>query len=188
MKPLIRKAGLAAAIVAGVLMIQATFLYLVGARINTTSSVPVGLYWRADRPVEKGAYVMFCPPPVQVFDEAMRRGYIGAGMCPGGYGYMMKRVLGVTNDSVDVRSDGVRVNGILLHRSIPLATDGSARPLPRYQADSYVLSEYQLLLMGDLNAQSFDGRYFGPIQRRQVREVIVPVMTWDSNSESGGKP
>jgi type IV secretory pathway protease TraF len=42
--------------------------------------------------------------------------------------------------------------------------------------------------MGDLNAKSFDGRYFGPVQRGQVKEVIVPVITWDGNNGSGARP
>lgn len=183
MKIFMRKLGIGVSITVFVLLLQGVFLYLIGARINTTASIPVGLYWRVSQPVEKGAYVMFCPPQVQVFDQAVQRGYIGSGMCPGGYGYMMKRVLGATNDRVDVGRDGVRVNSTLLERSMPLATDGSARQMPRFQSDSYVLSEFQLLLMGDLNAQSFDGRYFGPVQRRQVREVIVPVMTWDGSQK-----
>ena len=183
MKPVMRKLGIGAAITVTALMLQGIFLYLIGARINTTLSIPVGLYWRVSQPVDKGAYVMFCPPQVQVFEQAMERGYIGAGMCPGGFGYMMKRVLGATNDRVDVGADGVRVNGTLLERSMPLLVDGGARPMPRFQADSYVLSEYQLLLMGDLSEQSFDGRYFGPVQRRQVKEVIVPVMTWNGNAK-----
>jgi hypothetical protein len=36
--------------------------YAAGARINTTKSIPVGLYWTSSAPVEKGAYVLFCPP------------------------------------------------------------------------------------------------------------------------------
>lgn len=188
MKPLAKKLGIAVAIILSVLLMQGVFLYLIGARVNTTSSIPVGLYWRVNQAVGKGAYVMFCPPQVQVFEQAKQRGYIGSGICPGGYGYMMKRVLGTTNDHIEVGVDGVRVNGRLLNLSMPLVTDGSARPMPRFQSDRYVLSEYQLLLMGDLNAKSFDGRYFGPVQRGQVKEVIVPLITWDGNGESGDKP
>jgi conjugative transfer signal peptidase TraF len=55
-----------------------------GARINSTRSIPVGLYWLSSEPVGKGAYVMFCPPPIGVFEEARARGYLGAGFCPGG--------------------------------------------------------------------------------------------------------
>jgi type IV secretory pathway protease TraF len=36
--------------------------YAAGARINTTKSIPVGLYWTSSAPVEKGAYVLWCPP------------------------------------------------------------------------------------------------------------------------------
>jgi len=37
-----------------------------GVRINSTRSIPVGLYWLSSEPVGKGAYVMFCPPPIGV--------------------------------------------------------------------------------------------------------------------------
>lgn len=132
MKPLMRKLGIGSAITVAVLLQQGIFLYLVGARINTTPSIPVGLYWRVSQPVDKGAYVMFCPPQVQVFEQAMERGYIGAGMCPGGFGYMMKRVLGATNDRVDVGADGVRVNGTLLERSIGFNMNNSRTTLCSY--------------------------------------------------------
>ncbi len=48
--------------------------YAIGVRVNASNSIPVGLYWLTERPVEKGAYVIFCPPPSDVFDEAKRRG------------------------------------------------------------------------------------------------------------------
>ncbi|MCL6482804.1 MAG: conjugative transfer signal peptidase TraF [Janthinobacterium lividum] len=152
--------------------------HLTGARVNVSRSIPLGLYWTSSAPVSPGRYVIFCPPQLGVFDEARRRGYIGAGFCPGGYGYMMKKVLGTGNDAVSVAPDGVRVNGRLLARSAPLAADGNGRPMARFQSDQYILSEYQLLLMADANPRSFDARYFGPVQRAQVRAVIVPVLTW----------
>jgi conjugative transfer signal peptidase TraF len=102
--------------------------HAIGIRINTTSSIPVGLYRTSDVPMEKGAHVLFCPPPHfnrGVFELARERGYIGAGFCPGGYGYMMKRVLAVGRDVVNIDVDGVRVNGQLLppgrlHEELPV--------------------------------------------------------------------
>ena len=105
--------------------------YAAGARVNTTKSIPVGLYWTSSAPVEKGAYVLFCPPQLGVFDDAKERGYIGAGFCLGGYGYMMKRVLAAKDDAVAVDDDGVRVNGELLPLSAPIKADKAGRPLPR---------------------------------------------------------
>lgn len=138
----------------------------------------IGLYWTSSAPVEKGAYVLFCPPQLGVFDGAKDRGYIGAGFCPGGYGYMMKRVLAAKDDAVAVADDGVRVNGELLPLSAPIKADKAGRPLPRYQSNSYVLGNSEVLLMSDVSATSFDGRYFGPISRSQIKAVIRPVITW----------
>ena len=152
--------------------------YAVGARVNTTGSIPVGLYWASGKPAEKGDYVMVCPPPLGVFDMAKDRGYIRAGFCPGGYGYLMKRIVAAKNDTVTVADDGLRVNGSLLPFSAPLKSDKAGRPLPRYQADSYTLNEFQVLLMTDRNPFSFDGRYFGPIDRSQIKNVIIPIITW----------
>lgn len=169
-------AGVALAGAAG--MVGAALAFAAGARINTTRSIPVGLYWVSSAAVEKGAYVLFCPPQVQVFDEARARGYIGAGFCPGGYGYMMKRVIAAKDDDVAVSDEGVRVNGVLLPLSAPRAVDAGGRSLPRFQADRYTLGAAELLLMSDVSGISFDGRYFGPIPRAQVRTVVSPLITW----------
>lgn len=164
-------AGVSALVLAGV-------FYAAGGRVNTTKSIPVGLYWTTSAQVEKGAYVMFCPPQVGVFNDAKERGYIGAGMCPGGYGYMMKRVLAAKDDLVSVADDGVRVNGELLPLSAPRPVDGAGREMPRYQASEYTLGASELLLMSDVSGTSFDGRYYGPVHRAQVQTVIRPVVTW----------
>lgn len=56
---------------------------LAGLKINTTKSIPIGIYQLTDVPVGKGEYVIFCPPQTALFHEARSRGYIGAGFCPG---------------------------------------------------------------------------------------------------------
>ena len=152
--------------------------YAAGARVNTTRSIPVGLYWTSSAPVEKGAYVLFCPPQVGVFDDAKKRGYIGAGFCPGGYGYMMKRVLAAKNDTVSISDAGVQVNGQLLPLSGPIKADKAGRPMPRDQAGSFVLGNSEVLLMSDVSSTSFDGRYFGPVNSEQIKTAISPVITW----------
>jgi conjugative transfer signal peptidase TraF len=160
------------------LLLLGVACYAVGARINTTRSIPVGLYWASDKPAEKGAYVFFCPPQVGLFVDAKERGYIGAGFCPGDYGYMMKRILAAKKDVVSISDDGVRVNGQLLPFSAPLKADKAGRPLPRYQATRYTLGNSEVLLMSDVSGTSFDGRYFGPVNLSQIKTVISPVITW----------
>jgi conjugative transfer signal peptidase TraF len=152
--------------------------YAAGVRINTTKSIPLGVYLASSKPVEKGDYVWFCPPRVSVFIDARERGYLAAGFCPGNFGYMMKRVLAAEGDDIKIDMGGVRINGVLLPLSTPLKVDKAGRALPRYQTERYMLSHDEVLLMSDVSATSFDGRYFGPINRLQIKTVITPFITW----------
>ena len=152
--------------------------YIAGARFNTTQSIPVGLYWTSGQPVVKGAYVLFCPPETNVFAVAKARGYIGAGFCPGGYGFMMKRVVAANGDTVSISDDGVRVNTELLPISIPLRMDKAGRALVRFGSSRFSLDSSEVLLMSDVTGASYDSRYFGPIDRRQIKAVLTPGITW----------
>src|SRR5687768_4542868 len=149
-----------------------------GLRVNTTRSIPVGLYRIVDEPVGKGAYVIFCPPRSSLFDEARERGYIAAGFCEGNYGFMMKRVMAMGGDSVTSTDEGLRINGELLAVSAPLKTDKAGRKMPRYKFSDYGLEKSQLLLMSDVSGTSFDGRYFGPVEVSQIKSVVLPLLTW----------
>ena len=152
--------------------------FAAGLRVNTTKSIPVGIYRLTDMPVGKGEYVIFCPPQTALFEEARERGYIGAGFCPGGYGYMMKRVLATGNDRIVSTDEGLRINGSLLPLSKPFETDKAGRRMPRYSFMDYKLGKSELLLMSDVSATSFDGRYFGPVDAGKIRGVIRPMVTF----------
>lgn len=131
----------------------AALLGVAGARVNTTASVPVGLYWQLDRLAEKGDLVLFCPA---------------------GSGALIKRVVAVAGDWVKIASVGILVNDIPLRTSTQRLMDPAGRPLPAYRANG-VLPEGQLLLMSDQHAASFDARYFGPVAATHLRGVVVPV-------------
>jgi conjugative transfer signal peptidase TraF len=174
----LKKISSVTAIVGAGIIALGLICYAIGARINTSKSIPVGLYWTSDKLAEKGDYVLFCPPQVDVIFEAKRRGYLAAGFCAGDYGYMMKKILAERNDAVTITDAGVRVNGVLLPFSVPLKLDQAGRPLPRFQSDKFIVSKSQVLLMSNVSRTSFDGRYFGPVNRSQIKAVIVPVLTW----------
>ena len=149
-------------------------------RVGQFYSRQITKKWVSFKPAltEKGAYVIFCPPKLDVFDDAKERGYIAAGFCPGDYGLMMKRVLAAENDRIVLTEAGVRINGELLPSSSPLATDKEGRAMPRHQFSDYTLGKAELLLMSDVSGTSFDGRYFGPVDGSQVRGVIRPIITF----------
>ena len=150
-----------------------------GLRLNTTRSIPLGLYMMSNDPIVKDAYVLWCPPERPEFDMAKERGYIGAGFCPGGYGNMMKKIVATHQDVVSVTSEGVMVNGMLIPASQPSEADSMGRPLPRFRVSDHMLASSELLLMSDTNSRSFDARYFGPVNRVHIQSRIHPVWTWE---------
>jgi conjugative transfer signal peptidase TraF len=149
-----------------------------GLRVNTTRSIAPGLYVVTGEPLHAGAYVLACPPPVQPFLEAHARHYIAPGVCPGGMAYLMKRAAALPGDRVEFTDAAVLVNGHVLPGTARVRADSAGRPLPQPASASAVLGD-EVLLLGDVNPRSFDGRYFGPVERAQVLAVIRPVFTWN---------
>ncbi|MGO4701955.1 conjugative transfer signal peptidase TraF [Dyella sp. 2RAB6] len=169
--------GLFGALLAALVLLEAG--YAMGLRLNFTRSLPLGLYRVVNRPVERGAYVRFCPPRGGAIALGMERGYLHAGeVCANGYLPLLKRVAAVGGAWVLAQDDGVRVDGRLLPLSAHLAVDAAGRPMPRPSPTQLQLAPSQLWVMSDTNSHSFDSRYFGPIDRAWVMEVIEPVATW----------
>ena len=158
-------------------------LYVAGLRINTSSSIRVGLYWMTNRPMVAGEYVIFCPPNQPVFQDALNRGYINAGFCSGGYGHMMKKIVATAKDTVSNTSDGVWVNGERLPYSKSRLADSIGRPLPVWRIWHETVPASELLLMTDQSSLSFDARYFGLLTESQMKSVVKPLITWPSNPD-----
>ena len=149
-----------------------------GYRINTTPSVPVGL-WRMTphAAVTRGMVALWCPPDRPAFRLARARGFIPEGRCAGGYTPLLKPVAAVGGDTVTVTPTGIRVNGVALPNSAPLARDGAGRALPRLAAGRYGVPEGEVWLVSSYNPHSFDARYFGPVAASHIEGVVRPVYT-----------
>lgn len=157
--------------------------HLAGIKINTTKSIPVGIYRMVDVPIKTGEYVLFCPPESALFQEAKQRGYIGSGlMCPSQHGYMMKQVAAMEGDVISISQSGVLVNDELLPLTAQLTSDGRGNPLPTFILHDYELPEREVLLLSNVSETSFDGRYFGPIDVSHIRSVVLPVIIKNENS------
>ena len=169
--------------IAGIaLLVAAWALYLCGARINRTASLPKGLYWAVGKHPERGDIVTFWPDGSEPFRIARARGYIIPGVYNTtdgvGYDLLMKRLLGLPGDVVSIMDDGVFINGGLVPNTRPLACDNTGDPLPKLRFTDYRLKEDEALFLSDHLPRSFDGRYFGIQRVRQIVDVLVPVMTW----------
>ena len=162
----------------GCLTVLAVTASLAGIRINTTGSYPRGIYWMTNDPIAKGSLVIFCPTDTAAFRMAKERGYIGAGFCPGGNGYMIKKIMAAANDRVEMTTVGVFVNGILLPNTTPMEKDLEGRLLSPVKADIAALDDHSVLLMSDYSSKSFDARYFGLMDKAQINSVVRSLWVW----------
>ena len=107
---------------------------------------------------------------------ARERGYLNVAYCS--VNHLLKRLAGVPGDRVTIDAAGVEVNGIHLANSSPLPCDAAGRPLQAFLLKDRILAPGEVLLMSDYNPQSFDSRYFGPIEETAIESVVTPVLTF----------
>lgn len=107
-------------------------------------------------PYERGDIIVFDPP------ESWS---IGGGGVP-----LIKRVIGLPGDTVELRDGRVYVNDIRLDEAYVFRDgDGPAPTEPQPGgASEWVIPEGQLLVMGDNRENSADSRSFGPIEVQHV--------------------
>ena len=152
-----------------------------GLRINSSDSVPLGL-WREEPVVSgaltRGTVVAVCPPAAPIFAMAHDRHYLSKGWCPSGLEVMFKPIAAAAGDVVVVDSQGVSVNGGLLLRSAPLKADAAGRALPAWPAGTYRVPSGYVWTVSSYSPRSFDSRYFGPLPVSQVRGVVQPLWLW----------
>lgn len=150
--------------------------WMVGLRLNVTPSYPLGL-WRIvplHRDVDVGDLIFICPPQSADFDLARMRGYLRSGLCPGWFSPLIKTVVAVSGQQIDI-SMTVTVDGTRLAHSDIRRTDAEGRPLPVFAGG--VVPSGQVFLHSNF-AGSYDSRYFGPIPDEGLLGLASPVLTF----------
>lgn len=146
-------------------------------RINFTGSMPIGIYLLLPlqpNGVKRGMLVAECAP-ARVSEIGRQRGYLGPGPCPEDTELLLKSVTAIAGDEVDVTPAGVTVNSCLLVRSQPAVRDRSGRRLPAWPHGRYLLGPNQVWLYAPVD-RSWDSRYWGPAQDRDVRARALPLV------------
>ncbi|HVT15211.1 MAG TPA: conjugative transfer signal peptidase TraF [Thermoanaerobaculia bacterium] len=144
--------------------------------INTSASLPRGLYRLERGPACRGCLVLACAPR-WAGELAGGRGYLPRGDCPGGVKPLGKIVLAAEGDWVEVREVGLLVvNGRPVAGSAAQAADRAGRPLPHLARGRWRLGGGEVWLFSP-HPRSFDSRYFGPVPAGSVRGVLSPVWT-----------
>ena len=106
-------------------------------------------------PYGRGDIVVFDPP----------ESWAPAGSVP-----YIKRIIGLPNDTVELRDGKVYLNDVLLDEPYINTDDGEPQTTDAQPggASEWVVPEGQLLVMGDNRQNSADSRTFGPIEISHV--------------------
>ena len=166
----LRRSVALSALAVGLLFSGASAL---GIRVNSSPSLPVGLYQVASG--ADATFVEFCP--AEPFASiANARGYRQAGNCPDGGSPLMKPVVARAGDSVQVSERGISVNGKAIPNSAPLPKDTAGRPLTLWPVGTYRVQPGTVWVVSGYHPRSFDSRYFGPISEALIRHYLRPLL------------
>jgi len=147
-----------------------------GLRINTTPSEPLGL-WRVaplNRPVQVGDMVFVCPPETDAISEGFDRGYLRSGLCPGGFGPLIKTVAALSGQRIEI-AGAVTIDGRPIANSNLVSHDGQGRPLRPYEGGT-VPSGF--VFFHSPFPGSWDSRYFGPVPVSGILGLAKQVLTY----------
>lgn len=169
-----------AAVIATIVLVPLLMLvvaYNAGFRLNLTPSYPLGL-WRIEalaRPVAIGDLIFICPPRIPAIALGVERGYVRPGTCKGGVSPLIKTVVALSGQRVEI-AGSVTIDGRVLANSEVRATDAAGRTLAPYSGG--LVPAGTLFLYSDF-AGSYDSRYFGPIPASGLLGLARPIITFD---------
>jgi conjugative transfer signal peptidase TraF len=145
-----------------------------GVRINMSPSLPVGLY--SITTGNSASLVEFClAGPFAAL--SLRRGYRDRGTCEDGGAPLLKPLIAVAGDVVQLSARGISVNGVLVRNTAPLSKDTKGRPLKAWPCGRYRVAPGTVWVASSYQPRSFDSRYFGPISTATIRHRLKPFLT-----------
>lgn len=148
---------------------------------NFTDSMPKGYYSIVERnpaSVTNEEIVTFCPDHTVYLSESFARRYLqpaesgeNCWVTP-----LLKVVGAKTGDHVHADENGIVVNGVVLAHSGSQPRDGFGQDMKIWRYDG-IVPEGKVVLVNPMDL-SFDSRYFGMVDTKQIREKVVPFWTW----------
>lgn len=156
------------ALILGVVVValaSASFVFRDVVIYNGSHSMPVGFYIReTDAPIQRGAVVTTHALTVNP-EYARARAFVDR------TDRFIKWVAAVEGDEVCASGPEISINGVVA--ALRAHKDNAGRTLPRWNG-CVILDESQVFLLGE-SADSFDGRYWGPIHRQDIEGVWRPL-------------
>jgi conjugative transfer signal peptidase TraF len=135
---------------------------------NASPSVPIGLFTVHPAGELEVADLVAVAPPDDLAALLAERGYLPRGVP------MLKRVLGLPGQAVCRTGSTITVDGIDMGAA--LDRDSAGRDLPVWHG-CRVIAPGEIFLMNWQSADSFDGRYVGPLPVTTIIGRALPLWT-----------
>jgi len=163
---------LALALTAG-LVIAAHALDL---RINWTSSMPLGLYREVPARLDRGELVLICLP-VEMARIGRQRRYLPLGDCPEGVSPIVKEIVAIAGDQIELQEEFLAVNGFVVDQTPLGSTDSLGRPMDHVPLGRRLVADGEVWVLGSERSRSWDSRYFGAVPVKAMVASAKPVLT-----------
>jgi conjugative transfer signal peptidase TraF len=130
-----------------------------GFSYAATTSMPKGWYFISPpKTLTRKDIVLFYPPEIT-------RQFLQEHKWGPSSGLLLKYVKGIPGDEVCIRKQAIWINKVKIAPIYAYYAPGKLLPHSNFCG---ILAANQYLLMSTYIARSFDGRYFGPVQRAQI--------------------
>jgi len=157
-----------------------------GFRLQSSTSGPRGIWQFKDSTIVRGSWVAICSTP-DIAALSRHRGYLGPGPCAGGVAPMLKRVVAMAGDVVDLAPAGMAVNGQQVQQTAIRSADKAGRSLPHPPWGTHAVQP-GTIWVANPQADSFDSRYFGPVDMSKVLSVVDAVLVEKARAEKEATP
>src|SRR5262249_40450517 len=141
-----------ALVVSGVIVVVSCVLGASGVRLNSSPSLPIGLYVVTSDPHTR--LVEFCPEEPAA-SLGIGRGYRSRGNCPDGGTPLLKRIIATAGDLVQVSRSGLAVNGGMLPNTEPQSRDTRGREMPSVPDGTYTVAPGMIWVASSYHRRSF---------------------------------
>ena len=93
---------------------------------------------------------------------------------------IVKRIVGLPGDDILINNEGVFVNGEKLNETYLIDEDVNSTYLSECKYNNVQLASTQFFVMGDNRDNSYDSRYFGPVESSDVlyKQSATPTKTF----------
>jgi conjugative transfer signal peptidase TraF len=155
--------------------------HALGLRVNWTSSMPLGLYREAPARTERRETVLICLPK-EVARVGRQRRYLPLGDCPEGVSPIVKEIVAIAGDVIELQEDFLVVNGVVMDRTSLRSVDSLGRPLAHVQLGRRLVADGEVWVLGIDRSRSWDSRYFGAVPVGAIVGSARPILTLGSRA------